>query len=140
MAQYAELWEKIRAAGANLVAVAVDPPERSEAVRTQLELPFAILCDVGRKMVRDWGTFEPEQMGGIAKPAVFIVDRDRRVKFVSVDREAARVPAATVLDILESCIQPTQDEFKRRAIVPRLGDWKRAIGNALRFGFRSPTP
>lgn len=140
MAQYAELWEKIRAAGANVVAVAVDPPERSEAVRTQLELPFAILCDVGRRMVRDWGTFEPEQMGGIAKPAVFIVDRDRRVKFVSVDREAARVPAATVLDILESCIQPTRDEFKRRTIIPRLGDWKRAIGNALRFGFRSPTP
>lgn len=140
MAQYAELWEKIRAAGANVVAVAVDPPERSETVRRQLELPFAILCDVSRKIVRDWGVFEPEQMGGIAKPAVFIVDRDRRVKFASVDREAVRVPAATVVAMLTTRIQANQDrdEVKRRAILPRLSDWTRAIGNMLRFGLRSP--
>ncbi len=138
MAQYAELWEKIRAAGGNIVTIAVDPPERSEAVRQQLELPFAILCDVSRKIVRDWGVFEPEQMGGIAKPAVFIVDRDGRVKFASVDREAVRMPAATVVDMLTSSIQANQDEVKRRAILPRFSDWARAIGNMLRFGLRSP--
>jgi len=136
LAQYAELWKKIRTAGANVVAVAVDPPERSEAVRRQLELPFAILCEVGRKIVHEWGVFEPEQMGGIAKPAVFIVDRTGRVKFASVDREAVRVPAATVVDVLTSSIQSNQDEVKRRAILPRLSDWARAIGNMLRFGLR----
>jgi len=138
LAQYAELWEKIRAAGGNIVAIAVDPPERSEAVRRQLELPFAILCDVNRKIVRDWGVFEPQQMRGIAKPAVFIVDRDGRVKFASVDLEAVRVPAAAVVDILTTRIRASQDEVKRRAILPRLSDWARAIRNMLRFGLRSP--
>jgi peroxiredoxin len=137
LAQYRDVDDKIRAAGADVAAVAVDPPERSEAVRRQLQLRFPILCDVGRKLVRDWGIFVPEQMGGIAQPAVFIIDRDRRVLFASVDREASRIPATTIVDLLQDA-QTKSREAKRRFVLPHPSDWARAIGNAFRFGLRSP--
>ncbi|HTW24791.1 MAG TPA: redoxin domain-containing protein, partial [Candidatus Baltobacteraceae bacterium] len=64
MAEYRDVWPRIRGAGADIAAVAVDPPERAEAVRRQLELNFPILCDTKREVVRAWNVFEPEQFGG----------------------------------------------------------------------------
>jgi peroxiredoxin len=138
LAEYRDVWDRIRGAGADVVAIAVDPPERAEAVRRQLALNFPILCDTKRKVVRAWNVFEPEQFGGIAKPAVFVVDRDRRVRFASIDREAVRVPAAAVADFLASGMPAGWAEAKRRFALPGLGDFVRAVRNVLRFGMRAP--
>jgi peroxiredoxin len=138
LAEYRDVWDRIRAAGADVVAVAVDPPERAEAVRRQLALNFPILCDTKREVVRAWNVFEPEQFGGIAKPAVFVVGRDRRVRFASIDREAVRVPAATVADFVASGMPAGGAEAKRRFALPSFGDFVRAVRNVLRFGMRAP--
>jgi peroxiredoxin len=138
LADYAQLWEKIRAAGAHAAGVAVDAPERSESVRRNLQLPFSILCDVKREIVRSWGVLDSLWPGGIAKPAVFILGSDRRVRFVSVDRERSRVPAATVVDFLARGIDLAPPKPARRAVFPRLADWKRSMASAFHFGFRSP--
>ncbi|MGA8870104.1 MAG: redoxin domain-containing protein [Candidatus Acidiferrales bacterium] len=138
MAEYRDLWDKIRGAGADVTAVVVDPPERAEAVRRQIELPFLILCDTRRELVRDWGLFEFEVMGGLAKPAVFVVDRGRRVRFASIDRDAVRVPAAAVVDFVLQGMPAEVAEPKRRFALPRVDDFVRATRNALRFGMRAP--
>lgn len=138
MAEYRDLWDKIRAAGADVAAIAVDPPERAAAVHRQLELNFPILCDAKREVVRAWNVFEPEQFGGIAKPAVFVVDRDRRVRFASIDREAVRVPAAAVLDFVARGMPAEAAGAERRFALPGIGDFLRALRNALRFGMRVP--
>ena len=138
MAEYRDVWQKIRGAGADLAAITVDPPERADAVRRQLQLNFPILCDTKREVVRAWNVFEPEQFGGIAKPAVFVVDRDRRVRFASVDREAVRVPAATGADFVASGMRAGETEPKRRFALPGIGDFARATRNVLRFGMRAP--
>jgi len=138
LAEYRDLWAKVRGAGADVAAVVVDPPERAEAVRRQLGLSFPILCDTKRELVREWGVFEPEQFGGIAKPAVFVVDRDRRVRFASIDREATRVPAASVVDFVASGMPVDGAEPQRKFALPGLHDFARATRNALRFGMRAP--
>ena len=138
MAEYRDIWNTIRAAGADVAGVAVDPPERAEAVRRQLGLNFPILCDTAREVVRSWNVFEPEQFGGIAKPAVFVVDRDRRVRFASVDREAVRVPATTIADFVAQGMQAGSTEPLRRFGLPGIGDFLRATRNVLRFGMRAP--
>jgi peroxiredoxin len=132
LAEYRELYPSFRAAGANLVAVSVDAPEKSDFVRQSLQLPFPILSDSQRRVVREWDIYNPEEKGGIAKPAVFILAPDRTVRFVSVDEVASRVPGAEILRRLsEQGPSPSAD---RKTKIPGPALFFRAIRNALRMG------
>ncbi len=136
MAEYRDHYEAIRAAGANLVAVSVDAPEKSEAVRKQLRLPFPILSDTERRVVQEWGIYNPKEKGGIAKPAVFILASDRTVRFDSVDDVSDRVPAADVVSMLQERRETMPTGRKR--LVPSPATFLRAIRNALHLGARQP--
>lgn len=136
MADYREHYGEIRATGASVAAISVDPPEKSEAVRQELRLPFPILCDTERRVVQQWDIYNAREKGGIAKPAIFIIDRDRSVRYHSIDTTSVRVPASEIVRILQ-----TREEARparRKLYFPRLADFIRAIRNAARFGVRSP--
>lgn len=111
-----------------MVALSVDGPAESQALRTQLRLEFPILCDTQRSVVRAWDLYNARERGGIAVPAVFVIERDRRITYRSIDATAARVRTDGVLEYLHGGSAPRA----RAAIFPRFGDWVRAIGNALR--------
>lgn len=136
MAEYREHYSAIRGAGAELAAISVDGPEKSQAVRDQLGLPFSILCDTERAVVRQWGVYNAREKGGIAKPAVFIVDPGRIVRYISVDEVASRVPASEIVAVLRAKgpISPSQ----RRTLIPRPGNFFSATRNSIRFGVRQP--
>jgi peroxiredoxin len=139
LAEYRDLYESFRKAGADLAAIAADEPGCSEAVRQELGLPFPILCDTRRELISAWDLLNAREKGGIAKPAVFVIDRERRVRFASVDREAVRVPAAAVLEFLLGGMTKTMPERGlRRLSLPLITDWFRALRNTFRFGLRSP--
>jgi peroxiredoxin len=103
----------------------VDSPDESEALRVRLSLPFPILCDTERRVVRDWGIYNPADKGGIAKPAVFIIDSSRVVRYAAVDTVVRRVPAAETVSVLQNAAEA--QPVRRRAHVPRFSDWKSAI-------------
>jgi peroxiredoxin len=133
LAEYAAHLDEFRAAGADVVAVSVDDAGRSEPVRERLGLGFAVLCDTRREVVRGWGIYNPKEHGGIAVPSVFVVGRDRRVRYRSIDRTAARVRTDGILAFLRAGTAP------RRAVVwARLGDFVQAIRNTLARGGRTP--
>ncbi len=134
MAEYRDLFESIRLAGAQLAAIAVDEPATSEALRQELQLPFLILCDTSKKVISAWGIFRAAK-GGIAQPSVFVVDPDLRVRFHSVDKDAARVPARTVVDFLLAGMQSAPVPARRRIVFPSLIDCFRAARNTLRRSF-----
>lgn len=136
MADYREQDAAIRAAGAKLVAISVDGPEKSQAVRDGLRLPFTIFCDTQRTVVREWGVYNAREKGGIAKPAVFILDPGRVVRCVSVDEVASRVPASEIVRAL--CEQNQISAPPRRAVIPRPGNFFSATRNSIRFGVRQP--
>lgn len=136
MADYREHDAAIRAAGARLVAISVDAPEKSQAVRDELRLPFTILCDTQRTVVREWGVYNAREKGGIAKPAVFIIDPGRIVRCVSVDEVASRVPASEIVRALGAGNQISAPP--RRAVIPRPGNFFSATRNSIRFGVRQP--
>jgi peroxiredoxin len=136
LADYREHYDEIRAAGGSVAAISVDPPEKSEAVRQELRLPFPILCDTQRRVVQQWDIYNAREKGGIAKPAVFIINRDRSVRYRSVDTTSVRVPASKIVRILQ-----TKEEARparRKLYFPRFADFIRAIRNVARFGVRSP--
>ena len=131
MADYREHYEEIRAAGATLAGISVDPPEASEALRRQLCLPFPILCDTERRIVQDWDVYNRREKGGIAKPAVFIIGSDLTVRYVSLDTVSMRVPASETLRILRST-WPV-GAARRRLYIPTPAEFLRGIRNLLRF-------
>jgi peroxiredoxin len=107
----------------------VDAPEHSEALRRALRLPFPILCDTERRVVRQWDIYNPRERGGIAKPAVFLIDRGRTLRFGAVDTVVRRVPAAEIVRLLQTAA--IDQPVRRKAYIPRWAEWLRAIRNTL---------
>jgi peroxiredoxin len=132
LAEYRDAYASLRNAGASLAAVSVDAPEKSEAVRHELRLPFSILSDIQRRVVRDWGIYNSREKGGIAKPAVFILGPDRKVRFASVDQVACRVPAAEIVRHVSE--QEWSTVADRKRLIPGPVTFFRAIRNAVRRG------
>lgn len=139
LADYRDQSAGFRQAGFDLAALAVDEPARSEAIRRELQLPFPILCDTRREVIEAWGVINRKEKGGIAQPAIFILDRDRRVLFGSVDGEFSRVGAAALLKSLRNRGGAAGSLAPRRQfLIATPGDYWRAVRGALRFGVRSP--
>jgi peroxiredoxin len=135
LADYRDHYQQIRAAGADVAAISVDPPEKSEFVRRQLRLPFTVLCDTERCVIREWNIYNPVEKGGIAKPAVFIVGPDRVVRLASMDSVVSRVPASEILRDLGIAAEARHPRRKR--YIPSPSCFFRAIRNAIRLGVRS---
>jgi peroxiredoxin len=108
----------------------VDAPGKSEALRVDLSLPFPILCDTERRIVRDWGIFNSQERGGIAKPAVFIIDPSRVIRYAAVDTLVRRVPAAEIVSFLQNADKARP--IRRRTYVPLFSEWMNAIRNHIR--------
>jgi peroxiredoxin len=127
LADYRDHYDAIGAAGADVVALSVDPPERSEALRRALRVPFPILSDAQHRLVRDWDIYNPRERGGIARHAVFIIDPGRTVRYSQVDSMATRVPASEILRMLGT---PTAAaSASRKVYIPALADFIRSFRN-----------
>jgi peroxiredoxin len=59
---------------ATVVALSVDPPDRSHALSAQLGLGFPILSDPDRRAIKAWGVDDEDN--ALAWPSVFIVGKD----------------------------------------------------------------
>lgn len=134
MAEYARAHVEIRALGAEVAALSVDSAPRSAGLRAQLALPFPILGDESRRVVREWDLYNPKEMGGIAIPAVFVIGPDRRVRYRSIDATVRRVSTAGVVGFLRGAAAPPS----RAAVRAGVREFARALGNALRRGARTP--
>jgi peroxiredoxin len=128
LADYRDHYAEIRAAGADVAAVSVDPPAKSEALRRELRLPFPILCDTQRRFIQEWDIYNLREKGGIAKPAVFVIDRDRALRYSELDYVATRVPASEIVRILSAAV----GEPRRKVYIPHVVDFFRAIRNMIR--------
>jgi peroxiredoxin len=125
LADYRDHYDQICAAGASVAAVAVDPPEKSEPLRHGLRLPFPVLCDTERLIVREWDVYNPQERGGTAKPAVFVIEPNLKVRYSAVDAVATRLPASEAVRLLRTAGEAPA--VGRKVYVPRPADFLRAI-------------
>jgi len=132
LADYRERYREIESTGARAAAVSVDAPQASENLRAELSLPFPLLCDTERRVIRQWDLLNAGERGGIAKPAVLVIDPGRIIRFAAIDDVARRVPASEIVRLLEepSATQPVQ----RRVHFPLPSHWIKAIRNNMRRG------
>ena len=135
MTEYARNYAAIRATGTDVAALSVDSPARAAAVRSQLQLPFSLLCDPARAVVREWDLYNAREMGGIAIPSVFVIGRDRYIQYRSVDATSKRVSAEGILAFLHGTSAP--QTIGRERVRVGVRDFVRALGNAVRRGGRT---
>ena len=138
MAEFRDLCDDFGGLGFHIAALSVDSPEQSERVRRQYQIPFPLLCDTKKEVVRAWGLFNAEEKGGIAVPAVVLLGRDRRIRLIMIEGVATRVRAADLLRFLRShpVVADSAEDMsshteRQRVIFPTLMDFGRAIWNLL---------
>jgi peroxiredoxin len=62
------------------VGVSADDQAQSDRFRAALELPYPLVGDPGKKILRDYGVRVP--VLGLARRVTFVVDKDRRIASV----------------------------------------------------------
>lgn len=78
-------YEKIKAVGADVVAISVDKPEKSRELSDKLKLPFPILSDVDHKVIDAYDLYNAE--GKISKPATYVLDSKGVVRWAFFEED-----------------------------------------------------
>ncbi len=83
------------------MALSADIPAQAVITASELGLTYPILSDSARNFIRAYGVLHPQE--GIARPALFIIDRGGMVRWNYVGQSAAdRPPIATILEELQA--------------------------------------
>ena len=86
---------KLSAANAQVYGISVDTFFTLKAFHDQQKLPFPLLSDFNKQAIRDYGVYNEDMIGlkGIAKRAVFVLDKDGVVRYREVLEDARNEPS-----------------------------------------------
>jgi peroxiredoxin len=94
----AEDYDKIKQAGAELLAISVDEQSFAWSMAQTTGARFQILSDVEKKTITDYGIVNAAEHGGIAHPSIFILDKEGRIRYMYVGKDAQdRPPDETII-------------------------------------------
>jgi peroxiredoxin len=85
---------KLGRANARVYGLSVDTPFALKAFQQNQQLPFPLLSDFNKQVIRDYGVYNDDMIGlkGIAKRAVFVLDADGVVRHREVLEDARDEP------------------------------------------------
>jgi len=85
---------RLNAAHARVLGISVDTFFALKAFRDQQQLTFPLLSDFNKDMIRRYGVFNEDMIGltGIAKRAVFVLDKNGLVLYREVLEDARNEP------------------------------------------------
>jgi peroxiredoxin len=85
---------RLNAAKARVFGVSVDTFFALKAFRDQQQLTFPLLSDFNKEVIRSYGVFNENMIGlkGIAKRAVFVIDKNGVVRYREVLDDARNEP------------------------------------------------
>lgn len=89
-------YAKIRAAGAELIAISSDDQGDTQKTVQGSGLEFPVLSDKDREVINAYNVVDVGNKR-IARPAAYIVRKDGTVAWKSIDGVAVRVPTAKIL-------------------------------------------
>lgn len=93
--------DRIERANTQVVALSVDTPKQSAGFRKEANLPFELLCDTDKKVLKLYHLLNPFEHAGISYPAIYIINPEGRICYQSLDDTASRVKLTEVLVFLE---------------------------------------
>jgi peroxiredoxin len=94
----AEDYQKIKQAGADLIAISVDQPSYAWSMAQTTGAKFQILSDYDKSTIAAYGIVNAAEHDGIAHPSIFIVDKEGRIRYMYVGKDAQdRPPDETLI-------------------------------------------
>ena len=82
-----------------MIALSADSPADGQKLAAELNLTYPILSDVYKTFIKQYGVLHPTE--GIARPSMFIVNKEGRIVWKYVGSEAGDRPSMdTVLQQL----------------------------------------
>jgi peroxiredoxin len=97
LTRLAEDYNKIKQAGADLIAISVDDQSFAWSMGQTTGAKFQILSDSDKKVIMSYGILNAEEHGGIAHPSIFIVDKAGRIRFLHVGKDPQDRPPDEVI-------------------------------------------
>jgi peroxiredoxin len=73
-----------------MIAVSADTPADGQKLATELGLSYPILSDVYKTFIKQYGVLHPTE--GIARPSMFLVNKDGKVVWKYVGNDATDRP------------------------------------------------
>ena len=70
-----------------MIAISSDQQSFAWSMGQTTGARFEILSDADRKVITSYGVLNPAEHGGIAHPAILIVDRDGKIKYLHVGKD-----------------------------------------------------
>jgi peroxiredoxin len=85
---------RLNGAAAQVYGLSVDTFFTLKAFHDQQRLTFPLLSDFNKEVIREYGVFNPDMIGlkGVAKRAVFVLDKDGVVRHKEVLEDARNEP------------------------------------------------
>ena len=101
----AEDYDKIKQAGAELIAVSVDDQSYAWSMAQTTGAKFQILSDAEKKTITEYGIVNAAEHGGIAHPSIFVLDKEGRIRYMYVGKNAQdRPPDETIVEELKKVV------------------------------------
>ena len=94
MCTFRDSMAQLGKADAQVFGISVDTFFTLKAFQDQQQLTFPLLSDFNKQVIRDYGVFNEDMIGlrGIAKRAVFVIDKDGTVRHAEVLEDARNEP------------------------------------------------
>ena len=91
---FRDFFERLATARATVLGISVDTFFALKPFHDQHNLQFQLLSDFNKQTIRDYGVFNEDMIGlkGIAKRAVFVIDKDGVVRHREVLEDARNEP------------------------------------------------
>jgi len=85
---------RLKRIDAQVIGISVDTPFALKAFHADQSLTFPLLSDFNKHVIREYGVFNEDMVGlkGIAKRAVFVLDKDGVVRHREVLEDARNEP------------------------------------------------
>jgi peroxiredoxin len=101
----AEDYDKIKQAGGELIAVSVDEQSFAWSMAQTTGAKFQILSDAEKKTITEYGIVNAAEHGGIAHPSIFVLDKEGRIRYMYVGKNAQdRPPDETIVEELKKVV------------------------------------
>lgn len=93
----AEDYNNFKRAGGEVIAISSDQQSFAWSMGQTTSARFQILSDADKKVITSYGILNPAEHGGIAHPAIFIVDREGKIRFLHVGKDPQDRPSDEAL-------------------------------------------
>lgn len=78
-----------------MIAISADSPADGQKVAREMKLTYPILSDINKSLIRQYAVLHPDE--GIARPSMFLINKQGRIVWSYVGQDASDRPAMAVV-------------------------------------------